>query len=197
MMNLEYFRDVHPNWEVIESVDEQEADALLDLMVLTVYTDDEISDEELAALKEEWQHLPFVGETHSDAELAERMEETHALLNRVVQYPEMFRGFMQGIADAITDEEMRMAAYRLVCIISSIDGFDESELELCEAVGTSFELDTDTMDNILRAVWESHGEGVDLEAGNEHHVPPIFGTRYWEKRSMNPYGNPFATKRSS
>ena len=194
MMNLDLFEDVHPKWQVVEDLTADQAEAALDLLLLAVYINKDLTREEVEVLTEEWEKLPFVGEPETADELAERMFDTHSTLNKVAENPAMFDDFIDEIAGRLNDEDAQMAIYRLMVIAASADGFDDVELDLCESVGHKFGLAPDTIEDIVRSVWESHEKAVDTEAGREHHTPPLFGSRASRDRSSRPYNNPFTQK---
>lgn len=194
MMNLEYFRDVHPNWDLIANLDEEKATAVLDLLLLTVYIDEKLTAEEVKLLTEEWEYLPFVKIGDHEANLKRRLMETHSFIKRITDSPKLFEDFLEDITETFDDQDLEIAVFRLVAIVASADGFDERELELCDALGASFGLKVDTINDILRSVWESHEKAVDTEAGAEHHIPPIFGSNRARNRSLRPHPNPFSTR---
>lgn len=193
-MKLEHFEDVHPNWGIIENLSSEEANAALDLMLMAVYINDELTRDEVEVLTEEWLHLPFVGPPETADQLADRLLDTHSSLTRIANNPKLFEDFLDDVVDKVRDEDHQMAIYRMMVITASVDGFDEPELALCTAVGRRFGLEDDTIDDMVRSVWESRERGVDTEAGREHHIPPLAGARGSSRRGNRPHPNPFSTR---
>ena len=194
MMNLDDFRDVHPKWEIIEQLDREETAAVIDLLLTAVSIDETVTQDEIDVLAEEWQHLSFIDPEFTSAALHDRMRETHARIARMNESPDAYEQFLDDMAATIDDEDARFAVFRLVAIVSSADGFDERELDLCDALGIAFDFQPDTIDDILRAVWESREKAVDTHAGEDHHIPPILGKNRARNRSMKPYPNPFGNR---
>ncbi|MFB6375742.1 MAG: hypothetical protein ABEN55_22125, partial [Bradymonadaceae bacterium] len=60
-MGLHPYTDVHPNWEIIESLETRQAEAVLDLLTTATMVDGDLTDFEAATLAEELVELPFVG----------------------------------------------------------------------------------------------------------------------------------------
>lgn len=193
-MDLKYFEDVHPNWELIENLEAAQARATLDLLLMAVYVNDKVTEDEVDVLTEEWKKLPFVGPPDSAEELTDRLHDTHSSLNRIAQNPDLFDSFLDQTVEMIDDEDVQMAVYRLVVIAASADGFDDAELDLCEAVGHKFGLERDTIDDLVRSVWESREKGADAEAGHEHKTPHILGSTASRDRSTRTSPNPFSQK---
>lgn len=194
MRHLDDFRDVHPKWDIIEGLGEDETYAVVDLLLTAIFIDDEVTDDEIQVLSEEWQHLSFMEPKLTSAELFERLDQTREQLDRMKDNPDLFDDFVDDIADTISNEDEQIPVFRLLAMVTSADGFDERELDLCYAIGAAFDLEVDTIQDILRAVWESLQEAVDVEAGNEHHIPPIKGKNRARDRSMSPYPNPFTQR---
>jgi hypothetical protein len=192
-MDFNDFRDVHPNWEVIESLDRDESQVTLDLLLMAVYLDEQLTAEEVEVLTEEWKQLPFVGPPESAAQLAEHMFETHASLNEIVDHPPLFRDFVVEAADEIGGEDKKIAIFRLVAMAALADQTTERALAFCYALGYELELELDTVEHLLRSIWESHESTVDREQGFDHYVPPVEGHEWARKHTLEPYPNPFST----
>ena len=195
MINLDHFKDVHPNWHVIENLETEQARATFDLLLMAAFINDELTPEESGVLDEEWKRLPFIDLPESNEQFTQKILDKHDHLNQIARNPKMFDGFMDDIEAAIDDEDVQFAVFRLLAITMASDGFDEAELDFCYAIGARFGLERDTIDDTIRSIWETHEEAVDLEAGREHHIPPVVGSgQAKSRRSLKPLPNPFSSR---
>lgn len=192
-MELEKFADVHPNWHLIEELTEREARGTLKLLLTAVYLDDELTDGELQALAETWQKLPCVDSEFDQPTLVRLLAETHEDLERFKSDPELFGAFLGGISEQIQDEEKRIAVFRLLAIVLTEDGTQESEQALIDAVGHRFEFSDDTIDDLLRSVWESYEESTVSSPGKRRMKPIIEGKRWGRQSGSTAAANPFVT----
>jgi hypothetical protein len=194
-MKLEYYREIHPNWNRIANLSESEAEATLDLLVTAVFVDRELSEEELETLGEEWAKLPFDEEIGPEVDLRKQLYGTHSYLRKILDEPELFYNFLKVTCDKIKDEETQIAVFRMVAMTVVSDGVDELEFDLCYAIGSEFELNYDTVEQLLDSVWESHQKASHLLEGEDHHVPSIKGSDWARQRAQNQeYANPFSMR---
>lgn len=192
-MELEKYADVHPRWEVIESLSEREARGTLRLLLTGVYLDDELTRDELQALTETWVRLPFVGSYYSEAKLHELLARTHDQLEDMRLDPSVFDSYIGGIAEEYKDEETAIAVLRLLSIVLTEDGTKESEQALLYAFGHHAGLTVDTIDDVVRSVWESHQESESASPGRQRKKPVLKGKEWSRERPSRPYANPFSS----
>jgi hypothetical protein len=193
MRGLAMFEDVHPNWDVVASLDSESAEAALDLMLLATYINQELTADEVEVLTEEWAELPFVGAPEDANELADRLLDTHSSIRRVSENPDLFNEFMDDAVDRIGSEDAQMAIFRLVAIVATADGLDEREADLCMALGRRIGLERDTVNDILRSIWASRHEAESDETDPAPHSPPERGSTPALKREGTASYNPFST----
>ncbi|MFW5966139.1 MAG: hypothetical protein ACOCV2_01420 [Persicimonas sp.] len=192
-MELEKYADVHPRWEVIEGLSERAARGTLRLLLTGVYLDDQLDRDELQALAETWQRLPFVGPYYSEQKLFELLARTHDQLDDMRADPGIFNSFVEGIADEFRDEEVAIAVLRLLAIVLTEDGTKEEEQGLMYAFGHHAGLAVDTIDDVVRSVWESHEESASTSTGKRRKKPVLKGKHWARERPSQPYANPFNT----
>ncbi|MFB6375741.1 MAG: hypothetical protein ABEN55_22120, partial [Bradymonadaceae bacterium] len=89
-----------------------------------------------------------------------------------------FYEFVDEACSAITSEDVQLATLRLIAIDITIDEPTERQQELYYAAGRAWEFDYDTLENILKAVWDSH-ERVRDEAAGRNHAPPTVRGANW------------------
>ena len=193
MGGLSIFEDVHPNWEVVASLDADSAEAALDLMLLATYINDELTADEVEVLTEEWAELPFVGAPENANELADRLLDTHSAVRRISDNPELFDEFMDDAVGRIDSDDAQMAIFRLVAIVATADGLDEREADLCMALGRRVGLERDTVDEILRSIWASRLDGASGEATSAPHNPAERSSAPVSDRDNTASYNPFST----
>jgi hypothetical protein len=193
MAGLSIFEDVHPNWDVVASLDSESAEAALDLMLVATYINQELTADEVEVLTEQWAELPFVGAPEDANELADRLLDTHSSIRRVSENPDLFDEFMDDAVERIGSEDAQMAIFRLVAIVASADGLDEREADLCMALGRRIGLERDTVDEIVRSVWASRHEAASDETEPAPHSPPERGSTPVLEREDTASYNPFST----
>lgn len=195
-MNLESFKNVHPDWEPIQSLDEEQAIAVLELLQLALYIDDELTRNEIEILTEEWLELPHVQPPPDAAEVFDQMIDTYSTVQSMRETPKKFDAFLDRNANAIDDEDARFAVFRLVAIAALADGFGEDELEFCIALGDAFDIDVDTVQDVLRSTWEAYQRALDEDAGIEHNIPRVLSHTDGSgkhRRSLGRRPNPFTS----
>lgn len=193
-MELEKYQDVHPNWHHIEDLSEAQANDTLKLLLAGVFLDGKLTPGELQALAESWQHLPFVGEKFAGSTLEDLLAQTHDELEEILEEPERFEGFLESVTDKFDDQEVEIAVLRLLAIVLTEDGTDEREQMLLFAVGRHFELEPDTIDDLLRSVWESYEQSLSVsKPGNKRAKPLAQGRRFAQNRKTHYTANPFTT----
>lgn len=191
-MKLEYYREIHPKWEVVSSFTEKQSEAAVDLLLLTAFIDDDLADDELDMLAQEWSKLPFDYPVDTEAELKEELSGTHRYLQKILDNPDLLDEFLNVTCDIFDTEDRQSALLRLIMIEVVSDGaVDEREFELCYAIGHKLDFSFDTTEQLLESIWASHQKARDIAAGREHHVPPLKGADWARNRSESSYPNPF------
>lgn len=193
-MELEKYRDVHPNWHVVENLSKPQARATTKLLLAGVFLDGELTTGELQALAETWQKLPFVGPSFGETSLEHLLAQTHDELEELLESPERFDDFVASQTDKFDDEEDELAVFRLLAIVLTEDGTDEREQALLYAVGHHFGFEHDTIDDVVRAVWESYEESTVSSPGKKRKHKLFHGKHYNDPRNKRPYPNPFQTR---
>lgn len=195
-MNLESYSEVHPSWETIQDLEEEEARAVLELLQLVIYIDDELTRNEVEMLTDEWLELPHVQPPPDAVEVFDEMLDTYATIQEMRDKPKKFHQFLDRISETIEDEDSRFAVFRLVAIAALADGMGSEELELCVGLGEAFGFDYDTTEDLLRSIWETHRRALDEEAGVEREIPAVLRQTDGSgvhRRSVGRRVNPFTS----
>jgi hypothetical protein len=189
-MALPEYADVHPNWEIVESLDTVQSEAILDLLATATLVDGDLTDAEFETLAEELVELPFVGADKTTL-LADEIDRTQSRVESFEKQPERFDEFIEQTCSKVDSEDIQLAALRLLAIDITVDEPTERQQELYYAAGRAWELDFDTLEDLLRSAWDSHERLRDEASGRDHDLPPVKGSNWARERSLQPYPNPF------
>lgn len=129
--------------------------AFMDLMVLAVLADREVTDEEIMQLDEELLRLPFIWDEEARDEVTDHSAETRALIEKGRDEPGVMEGLMDSLAKRIETEEHRQIALRMFIAVAQSDGFTEEERQLCHAIGSTFEFEAGHVDAVITEIAES------------------------------------------
>lgn len=192
-MRLTQFADVHPDWDIVRSFDTIETKTVLELLVTTMLLDGRITRSERETLIDEFARLP-VGSATVDSETVKHMiRTTRGRMEEIRRKPEKFGPYLDRMCSAITDRGKAIATMRLVAMMAMSDGARESEIDFCRAVGSRLRLTEDTVEDIIRATWESRQRYVsDRVPGIDRNVKPVRGARRFEEHNMSPHNLPFS-----
>lgn len=192
-MNLSHYEDVHPNWNLIRSLDQTQSEAALDLLTTATLVDGDLTTEEFDTLSDELQQLPFVAGARETV-FPEELEKTVSRIRSFEQSPDRFEEFLRETCSKITSDEIQMSVLRLLAIDITLEEPTEAQQDLFYATGLQWDYDYDTLEHVLKAAWESHEETRDFEQGDPHHVPPVQGTNRARDRTQKPAPNPFTQR---
>ena len=134
---VDQFRDS----ETLSNLSADETQVFVDLLILTILIDGEVTDTELEGLANQWSQLPFAGDTHLEELVGEHGFETRQWLEQNIQDREAIAGFVTERATRLERDEVKTAALRMVAIVSMTDGVDEEETNLANAFGEALGFD--------------------------------------------------------
>jgi len=129
--------------------------AFMDILVLAVIADGEITEDELAQLDEELLRLPFIWDKEVEAEVTEHSALTRELLTNQREEPGVIEGFLDSLAHRINTEELREVALRMFIAVAQADGFRENEMQMCHAIGDKFGFDGSAIDSLIAEIAET------------------------------------------
>lgn len=188
-MELDKFRDVHPDWNLIENLSPDEAPATINLLLAALFLKANLGDEELQALAETWQRLPFVGPDFGGSTFLGHLVKTHDDLLAITEDPTLLQGFLRDAAERITNEDKRLAVLRLLALVVAEDGLKPRQQEYFYATAAYFDVDMALAEDLLRVAWDSYERD---KADVDHPKPLIKGKRWSEKTTFKTSQNPFA-----
>lgn len=145
---LSYFQEL----EALERLNESESKAFLDLLVLAVLADTEITEQELAQLDEELTRLPFIWNSEMRDEVVAHSARTREYLEGIVTNEAKIEIFIKGVADKLADEQHRVIALRGFTAIVLADGITDAERERVFDVGSALGFDSDVVTSVIDEV---------------------------------------------
>lgn len=151
-MRLKKFQNVHPDWEVVRSLEHDEMMATLDLLITAMLLDGRITDAERETLVDELARLPSATDALSGPQLRQMVLDCEAEMRGMDSTD--FGEHLDRTCSRIEGDAKRQAVLRLVAILAVADGFSEEEFDLCRAIGERFDMSDDRVEEILRATWE-------------------------------------------
>ena len=149
--------------ETLGGLSLEQSKALVDLLILTVFADEEVTEEELEGLAEQWGQLPFAGDEALEDIVGEHGYETRAFLEQNQGDRAAFQEKLGEVAAQLTDDDVQEAALRMVAIVSQADGVDAQEVKMCHDLGDLFGFDEDRVADIIDEIYEA-APGVDADA---------------------------------
>lgn len=150
---LSYFQEL----EALKDLDESESKAFLDLLVLAILADEEITEDELAQLDEELMRLPFIWNDEMRETVVEHSAGTREYLEGIIDDEAKVEIFINGLADRIPDHDHRVVAMRAFTAIVLADGITDQERERVFDVGSALGFDSDDTSELIDEVSESLG----------------------------------------
>jgi hypothetical protein len=194
-MRLVNFADVHPNWDLVKRFDAVETRTVLEILVTATLLDGQVTPSEKELLADEYAQLP-IGVTSIDTDTVTQMFETaSARLDELRKDPDQFSPYLDRVCEGITTDANGEAALRLLAMLSVADGVTEEEFDFCRAVGYRFDLDSETVDEILRQAWEARQDYLVTHVpGVRRAVRPVTGAHWFEDRADRPHQFPFQQK---
>ena len=129
--------------------------AFMDLMVLAVFADREVTEAELEQLNEELLRLPFIWDNDARDAVTEHSSKTREILEQGRDNAETVSKFIQSITDRLPSSELRTVALRVFIAIAVSDGFDTEEKQMTQRVGQSFGFSSAAIDDLIQHVSET------------------------------------------
>ena len=148
---LSYFQEL----EALKDLSENESKAFLDLLVLAILADEEITEEELQQLDEELMRLPFIWDGDMRDSVVEHSAGTREYLEGIIDDESKVEIFIKGLADRIPDEDHRVIAMRAFTAIVLSDGITDQERERVFDVGSALGFGSDDTAEIIDEVSSS------------------------------------------
>jgi hypothetical protein len=151
---LSYFQEL----EALKGLEEKESKAFLDLLVLAILADEEITDEELEQLDEELLRLPFLWDAEMQERVVEHSAKTREYVESILGDEAQLNIFIKGLAAGISSGEHRTIALRMFTAVILADGITDMERERIFDVGSAFGFESDNVRDVIDDVLDSLGE---------------------------------------
>ena len=145
-------------FDELDSLKEMSIDAnkaFMDLLVLAVIADGEITEEELGQLDEELLRLPFIWDKEVEADVTAHSAVTRELLTNQRNEPGVMDGFLESLAKRIDTQELREIGMRMFIAVTQSDGFCEEEMQMCHALGAKFHFEAGHVDSLISEIAET------------------------------------------
>ena len=138
--------------DVLGDLTMQETQAFVELLILGVLIDGEITEEELEGLSEQWGQLPFAGDEALETLVGEHGSETREFLEPRIGDEAEISAFLDKIAARIERPEVKSAAIHMVAEVAYADGLDPAERHLCNQLGQKLGLSQSEVDGLIDEV---------------------------------------------
>lgn len=145
---MSYFQEL----QLLKSLSEEESKSFLDLLVLAVLADEQVTEDELVQLDDELMRLPFLWDADSRDRIVEHSATTREYLESVLSDEDALDEFVIKIADNITDPDHRVVALRMFIAVIVSDGLADLERERVFDVGRAFGFESENIATILEDV---------------------------------------------
>lgn len=145
---LSYFKEL----EALESMTVEESKAFLDLLVLGVLADTEITEEELAALDEELTRLPFIWDAEMRDDVVDHSARTREFLEGIITNDAKVETFIRALAERLPNDQHRAVALRAFSAIVLADGITDDERERVFDVGSALGFESDAISSLINEV---------------------------------------------
>lgn len=172
-MELQKFKDVHPDWSLIENLAVEEVPAVVNLLLGGLFLRGKLSVEELGLLAETWERLPWIGRGFEGQGLGDHIQQTHGRLLAILKNPELFDDFLDEASSRITDDDKRRAVLRLLALSLNESDLGPRQYDYFYAVTSSFEFSSSQAEDILRLAWESYQDHLRAESGDTSFKPLV------------------------
>ena len=187
-MRFNKFADVQPDSQTLNTFEIEESKALRDLLVGAVFVHDRLTQTEVEMLNNYWRELPLgsdAGPLVSEDAFARRSR----MQERFHDEDEL-QEFIDARTERIDGEEKQLATLRLVSQLAQADKIDVRDVDYAYRVGYSFGMEHDTVDDVVRAVWESRqaAAGGGAEQVHSHPRPENRGPTHAGVTQTSPTG---------
>ena len=145
---LSYFKEL----EALESLNVTESKAFLDLLVLAVLADSEITEDELSALDEELTRLPFIWDAEMRDQVVDHSAKTRAYLEGILTNDAKIETFIKAVAERLPNDQHRAVALRAFTAIVLADGITDGERERVFDIGAALGFESDAISSLINEV---------------------------------------------
>jgi hypothetical protein len=146
MGTVSQIADFFEDDELLDTISLEQSKVLLDLFMLTIIMDGEISDQELETFDEELSRLPFAKNEAHIEQIGDYGVESKERILAIAGDDDAVDAYLADLAERFgPDVELRKKALAMVAALSYSDGFDDQEDHLCQQLGVAFGLEQATI----------------------------------------------------
>ncbi len=156
-MDLSKLIDQYHDKDTLADLDASETQVFVDLLILTILIDGEITEDELEGLATQWSQLPFAGDSHLEDLVGEQGFETREWLEKNIDDKSAIHDFIVAKAEKLERDEVKLAALRMVAVVALADGVDAAEENLAHAFGRALGYTDEEVSSIVEDVLSTDG----------------------------------------
>ncbi len=142
---FEYMAEVFPDIGVLRGYTTEQSAALWDLMCIAVFIDDTCSDWEATAIQRIGMMMPNLPQDHE-------VKPVKVYSGKDIRTQ---RKVLRLLSKKLGDDSSREAAFKMLCVLSTIDELELEEIDFLDEVAQAFGIDTELSEHMIRSSWET------------------------------------------
>ncbi len=154
-MDLSKLIDQYADKNTLGDLDAGETQVFVDLLILTILIDGEITEDELEGLATQWSQLPFAGDAHLEDLVGEQGFETRQWLEDNIHDKGAIADFITERAAKLERDEVKLAALRMIAVVALSDGVDGAEENLAHQFGRELGYTEEEVSDIIADVLDA------------------------------------------
>jgi len=151
-MDFDALINQNPDYDLLQELTLDESKSFVEVLILTVLVDGEITEDELEGLSAQWSQLPFASDPEQEEVVGQHGFEVRQFLETNFEDEGKISEFISEVASRFEREDLKAAALRMIAIVSGADGLEQAETDLAVRLGTEFGYDTDQIAEIVGSV---------------------------------------------
>lgn len=155
-MDFEKLVDQFRDQDTLSTLTIEQSTVFVDLLILAVLIDGEITETELEGLHTQWNQLPFAEDDALQDKLGAHGNATRERLETQLDDAAAMNTFIQETAARLEDESVKEAALRMVAVVSRTDGVASEEMELCDKLGKALGFDDARISSIVDEIYAAN-----------------------------------------
>ena len=145
---FEYMATVYPDLATLRALSASSAEAVWELLCMAVFIDGECSEWEAVAIQRIGMMMPNLAQTS-------RQVAPSASALAAGQDRRATKRYLSELSARLGDEAQREAAYKMLCLLSTIDELELEEIDFLERCAEALGIDRDMAEHMLRSSWET------------------------------------------
>lgn len=126
-----------------------ESRAFVDLAVLVMMIDEQVTIDELEELSDQLKELPFKDAEELERELGDQIAYSRKTVEELLDDEDAMDAFIDETASQIEGDEHRQHVLELLAALAYSDEVDIAEADVCHRVGLAFGFDEDRIEDAL------------------------------------------------